>query len=148
MFVNIFTVVKGERSLKYETTKPVSSKKDRIKSATGRLEGAQQNNLSKPPEKKIYLKGSFSNLAKGEQTEKSNNREKEKRQNSHRSSSRIAADAELEHDYREMKIRIKKPESVVRFEEDLLSMNNMEHDFMRATKALQKKLGIDADGMI
>ncbi len=144
-------MAKGERSLKYETTKPVSSKASkRIKSATGRLEGgpAQKNDFMQITNKDLYqhLKGD------GPLPEKSDNRESARRQLSARdkfgSNSMLNEVREIEEDYRQMKVKIKKPESVVRFEEDLLTMNDMENEFRNATKALQRKLGISANGMI
>ena len=47
-----------------------------------------------------------------------------------------------------MKVNIKQPESVVRFEEDLNKMAQMEDDFRKTAIDLQKKLGIPASGAV
>ena len=47
-----------------------------------------------------------------------------------------------------IKVNVKKPASVVKFEGDLDQMAKMEDEFKRTTMALQKKLGINPDAMV
>ncbi len=47
-----------------------------------------------------------------------------------------------------MHINIKTPESVVRYEDDVKRMKDLEGDIRRTTLQLQKKLGIDINGLV
>lgn len=47
-----------------------------------------------------------------------------------------------------LKMNIKKPQSVIAFDRDLLSAAELENDFRKNAVELQKRLGVNINGMI
>ncbi|XP_013384019.1 uncharacterized protein LOC106154267 [Lingula anatina] len=110
-------IARGERPLKYVTTRPVSAqvtnklKKDKI--SNEKQQDSKNRNENKPSPGSKDVK---------------------KRRPPSLTAEQLAI--------------IRRPECVDQFEEDVKRMHQMEEEIKRATKTLQKKLGISGDGAI
>ena len=125
------TVPKSERPLKYETTRPISASVTNINNdqqqtkSQGQTQGRRR--AMSAGHKLKQKTQSLTDLTDGH--------------------SRQQNDQEQPNPP-PMKIKIRPPESVTKFTDDMHRMNAIETDFKKTTMELQKKLGISPEGLI
>jgi hypothetical protein len=157
---------RGDRPLKYETTRPVSGK--RASSASGKLHkgltfsATVQGNAQQPPSQPSNPAGSHlpnENQHHNSPTNSLNNSMNAAHMQQQQQHQVPAFDENLE-DYvydpatqrPPISVRvhnaITRPECVDRFTADLQNMEQMEDAFRKNTLSLQKKLGLPENGMI
>ena len=166
----MFVTQKGERPLKYETTRPVSGRpsKQKVKSS---LRSASQPSISVQPNyadihTKLHSNAQLEECDDDvdeveddlhmEAINRLQDRYDEERNIDHVQHAQYSSDSEEE--VREdlignnLRIRVDvathQPKSVGKFVEEMKTMQAMEKDFNKTAEQLQKKLGISSQGMI
>ena len=163
---------KSNRPLKYETTRPGSSsnKNRRVQSATARMTGnnakIKSNGLPNgtnivPKNSDIIFRTEIP-INQVEELESINTPNNSIKQNTNgeakgsqlkpsRPFSAFGSTDSLNVERRNIdnvSEKLKKPASVVQFEQDVMDMNKMEQEFKKTTVDLQKKLGITTQGIV
>lgn len=134
--------------MKYETTRPISGKGQGRKMGS-RLKSTSEVNLSRRKEE--------IQVPVEEAKEEENEQENEINNNNNHNADYAEEDSDSDFDYESfnkapIKVRVnsapKRPAHVDKFVTDLQTMEAMEKDFKKSAISLQKKLGIDMNGMV
>lgn len=150
-----FITQKSERPLKYETTRPISGKvKVKKSTASNKLKSAsdpsigEKTSLPSPPAHEEQ-----ENVENVENIENCEDKDNIGNDKNDEETGDYDSDFDL-NDYNKppMKVRVnsapKRPAHVDKFVQELQTMEEMERDFKKSAIQLQKKLGIDLNGMV
>lgn len=154
---------KQERPLKYETTRPVSAPKSKTNNdkPTNGTKGSKVNiQGSKVTQDNVKVGRTTYNATESINRVKEENKLASKSENAldisyeeyiydddedSEEEERPEVDPDIAH---LLRVDIKKPESVIRYEDEVARMKLMEEEFQRTTLSLQKKLGIASSGLV
>ena len=135
-----------ERPLKYETTRPISGKqKSAINTTKVRRNSAPSQRTGAPStvlKKELHNRGEPDYM---DEVEKENHVEN---QSNHMTADDDGGEEEMISEKPPMSVKVKKSHPMDKFMNDLRMIDEMEQNFKKSAIDLQKRLGIETDGIV
>ena len=149
VYFSAFITQKNERPMKYETTRPVSGKK----TSTHRLKSASEGNIGQKTFIAIPLVPEYNECQYVNEDDENNRNDESDKDNTDVHDVDYDSDLDLEaYNKPPIKVRVdsaqKRPAHMDKFVKELQTMEAMEKDFKKSALQLQKKLGINFNGMV
>lgn len=148
-----FITQKNERPMKYETTRPVSGTTVNKKTSSNKLRSASDPNIGQKTFIAVPLAQEYKESQHINEEDGNNRNNNGDHDNTDVYDVDYDSDLDLEaYNKPPMKVRVdsapKRPAHVDKFVKELQTMEEMEKDFKKSAIQLQKKLGINFNGMV